>query len=45
MFYLCKKNNMIYLDEIFECEHEFVVKEYKSQTCGTCLACGDLIFK
>ena len=54
MFYLCKKNNMIYLEKIFEKkdnddiserEREFVAKEYESKTYRTCLACGDLIFK
>lgn len=39
-----EKVNLSDNDDIFKCEHEFVAKEYESQTCGTCLGCNKLIF-
>ena len=30
--------------DINKCEHDFITKEYVSQTYGTCLICGQTIF-
>lgn len=39
-----EKDNLTENNDIYDCEHEFVAKEYESQNCGTCLGFNKLIF-